>query len=81
MLVNPVVKLELELISLELVVIVEFSLFIKCVFEKLLLTFVIIKLVFEEMLLKCFADVAFNLFITCVFNEIFLKFVFEVSVR
>ena len=59
----------------------EFKLFIKLVFNEILLKFVLIKLVFEEILVKLVVIVEFKLFIKLVFNEILLKFVFEVIVR
>ena len=78
---NPVIKLELDLILLKLVVIVEFKLFIKCVFDEILLKFVLIELVLELILLKLVVVVEFKLLIKFVFDEILLKFVFAVIVR
>ena len=43
MLFNPAIKLEVELILLKLVVIVEFTLFIKFVFDEILSKFELIK--------------------------------------
>ena len=57
--------------------IVEFKLFIKCVFDELLLIFALIKLVLELILSKLVVIVEFKLLIKCVFDEILLKFVFE----
>ena len=81
MLFNPAIKFELERILLKLDVIVAFKLFINCVFDEILLKFVLIKLVLELIFLKLVVIVEFKLFIQCVFDEILLKFVFEVIVR
>ena len=78
---SPAIKLELELILLKVVVIVEFPLLIKNVFDEISLIFVLIKLVFEDMLSTCVVDVAFKLLIQFVFDKILLNHVSEVSVR
>ena len=48
---------------LKLVDTVEFQLFIKFVFDEILLKFVLVKLVFDEILLKLVDTVEFKLFV------------------
>ena len=81
MLCNPAIKLELELIILKLDVIVEFKLFTKCVFDEILLIFVLIQLELELILLKLVVILEFKLLIKCVSDEMLIIFVFEVIVR